>query len=168
MELPGRREEATGEGNHHLSHVSPVEPTTGRATPTPTREEIHLTLHRTRHSRYARQARHTSHTRHSSGSRRTTSSSRHRSRSTKSDCTSRRSLWAQRAPDPAAVAQVMTAPPAAVDGHTAPPDPAAEAVTPAMPRIAPREEEPDRPKRTWQDPVKQTEARLKPPLLQQE
>ena len=38
----------------------------------------------------------------------------------------------------------MTAPPAAVDGHTAPPDPAAEAVTPAMPPIAPREEDPDR------------------------
>ena len=38
----------------------------------------------------------------------------------------------------------MTAPPAAVDGHTAPPDPAAEAVTPAMPRITPREEDPDR------------------------
>ena len=30
----------------------------------------------------------------------------------------------------------MTAPPAAVDGHTAPPDPAAEAVIPAMPPIA--------------------------------
>ena len=32
--------------------------------------------------------------------------------------------------------QNMTAPPAAVDGHTAPPDPAAEAVIPAMPPIA--------------------------------
>ena len=38
----------------------------------------------------------------------------------------------------------MTAPSAAVDGHAAPPDPAAEAVTPAMPRIALREEDPDR------------------------
>ena len=47
----------------------------------------------------------------------------------------------------------MTAPPAEVDGHTAPPDPAAEAVTPVMPRIAPREEDPDRLKknlaRSW-------------------
>ena len=33
---PDRREEATSEGDRHLSHVSPVEPTTGRATPTPT------------------------------------------------------------------------------------------------------------------------------------
>ena len=46
VELPGRREEATGEGNRHLSHVSSVEPTTGQAMSTPTREEIHLTLHR--------------------------------------------------------------------------------------------------------------------------
>ena len=40
LEPPDRREEATGEGDCHLSHVSPVEPTTGRATPTPTREEV--------------------------------------------------------------------------------------------------------------------------------
>ena len=40
VEPPDRREEATGEGDRHLSHVSPVEPTTGRATPTPTREEV--------------------------------------------------------------------------------------------------------------------------------
>ena len=75
---------------------------------------------------------------HSSRSRRTTSSSRHRSHSTNSDCPSRRSLWAQKNPDPAAGAaehKNMTAPPAAVDGHTAPPDPAAEAVIPAMPPI---------------------------------
>ena len=38
----------------------------------------------------------------------------------------------------------MTAPPAAVDGHTAPPDPFAEAVIPTMTPIAPREEDPDR------------------------
>ena len=130
VKLPSRPEEATGEGNCHPSHVSPVEPTTGQATPTPTRGEIHLTLHRTRHAR---------HTRHSRVSRRTTNSSRHRSRSTNSDCPSRRSLRAQKNPDPAAGAAVhkyMTAPPAAVDGHTAPPDPTAEAVIPAMPPIA--------------------------------
>ena len=62
----------------------------------------------------------------------------------------------------------MTAPPAAVDGHTAPPDPAAEAVTPAMPPIATGKRILTGSKNTWQDPVKQTEARLKPPLLQQE
>ena len=131
VEPPDRREEATSEGDRHLSHVSPVEPTTGRATPTPTREESHLTVHRTRHARPAR---------HRSGSRRTTSSSRHRSRSTNSDCPSRRGQRAQKNPDPAAGAAVhkknMTAPPAAVDGHTAPPDPAAEAVIPAMPPTA--------------------------------
>ena len=76
---------------------------------------------------------------HSSGSRRTASFSRHHSRSTNSDCPSRRSLRAQKNPDPAAGAAVhknMTAPPAAADGHTAPPDPAAEAIIPAMPPIA--------------------------------
>ena len=62
----------------------------------------------------------------------------------------------------------MTAPPAAVDGHTAPPDPAAEAVTPAMPPIATGKRILTGSKSTWQDPVKHTEARLKPPLLQQE
>ena len=61
----------------------------------------------------------------------------------------------------------MTAPPAAVDGHTAPPDPAAEAVS-RNASTCHREKDPDRLKNTWQDPVKQTEARLKPPLLQQE
>ena len=94
VEPPDRREEATGEGDRHLSHVSSVEPTTGRATPTPTREESHLTVHRTRH------------TMHRSGSRWTTSSSRHRSRSTNSDCPSRRSRRAQKNPDPAAGAAV--------------------------------------------------------------
>ena len=43
-----------------------------------------------------------------------------------------------------AVVQVVTAPPAAVDGHATPPDPVAEAVTPAMPPITPWEEDPDR------------------------
>ena len=38
----------------------------------------------------------------------------------------------------------MTAPPASVGGHTAPPDPAADAVTPAMSLTARREEDPDR------------------------
>ena len=141
VEPPDRREEATGEGDRHLSHVSPVEPTTGRATPTPTREERHLTVQRTRHTKHARhtrharnirRARHARHTMHRSGSRRTTSSSRHRSRSTNSDCPSRRSRRAQKNPEPAAVHKNMTAPPAAVDGHTAPPDPAAEAVIPAI------------------------------------
>ena len=64
--------------------------------------------------------------------------------------------------------QAMTAPPAAVDGHTAPHDPAAEAVAPAMPPIATGKRILTGSKSTWQDPVKQTEARLKPPLLQQE
>ena len=67
-----------------------------------------------------------------------------------------------------ATIKYMTAPPAAVDGHTAPPDPAAEAVTPAMPPIATGKRILTGSKSTWQDPVKQTEARLKPPLLQQE
>ena len=106
-----------------------------------------------------------------SGSRRTTSSSRHRSRSTNSDCPSRRSLRAQKNPDPAAGAAIhknMTASPAAVDGHTAPPDPAAEAVIPAMPPIATGKRILTGSKNTWQDPAKQTEARRKPPLLQKE
>ena len=64
VEPPDRREEATSEGDRHLSHVSPVEPTTGRATPTPTREESHLTVHRTRHARHARHIRHTRRARH--------------------------------------------------------------------------------------------------------
>ena len=46
-----------------------------------------------------------------------------------------------------AVAQTVAAPPAAVTGHAIPPDAAAEAVTPAMPPVAPREEELDRPKK---------------------
>ena len=119
VEPPDRREEATSEGDRHLSHVSPVEPTTGRATPTPTREESHLTVHRTRHAGHTRHARRARHTMHRSGSRRTTSSSRHRSRSTNSDCPSRRGRRAQKNPDPAAGAadtKNMTAPPAAVDG----------------------------------------------------
>ena len=62
----------------------------------------------------------------------------------------------------------MTAPPAAVDGHTAPPDPATEAVIPAMPPIATGKKNPNRLKNTWQDPANQTEARRKPPLLQKE
>ena len=62
----------------------------------------------------------------------------------------------------------MTAPPAAVDGHTAPPNPATEAVTPTMPPIATGKRILTGSKNTWQDPVKQTEAKLKPPLLQQE
>ena len=130
VEPPDRREEATSEGDRHLSHVSPVEPTTGRATPTPTREESHLTVHRTRHAR---------HTMHRSGSRRTTSSSRHRSRSTNSDSPAaevdgHKRTQTQQPAQP--YTKNMTAPPAAVDGHTAPPDPAAEAVIPAMPPIA--------------------------------
>ena len=102
-------------------------------------------MHRTRHARHSRRTRHSRHTRHArhtmhrNRSRRTTSSSRHRSRSTNSDCPSCRSRRAQKTPDPAAGAAVhkkMTALPAAVDGHTTPPDPAAEAVIPAMPPIA--------------------------------
>ena len=42
------------------------------------------------------------------------------------------------------IVQVVAAPPASVVGHTAPPDPAADAVTPTMSPIAPREEDPDR------------------------
>ena len=39
----------------------------------------------------------------------------------------------------------MAAPPAVVAGHATPPDAAAEAVTPAMPPLAARDEELDRP-----------------------
>ena len=68
----------------------------------------------------------------------------------------------------AVVHKNMTAPPAAVDGHTAPPDPAAEAVIPAMPPIATGKRILTGSKNTWQDPAKQTEARRKPPFLQKE
>ena len=53
-------------------------------------------------------------------------------------------------------------------GTQHPPDPAAETVTPAMPPIATGKRILTGSKSTWQDPVQQTEARLKPPLLQQE
>ena len=161
VEPPDRREEATSEGDRHLSHVSPVEPTTGRATPIPTREESHLTVHRTRHARHTRHtrrarharqrqarqatpgtpgnARHTRHAMHSSGSRRTPAPAgiavaAPTVTAPAAEVDGHKRTQTQQPAQP--YTKNMTAPPAAVDGHTAPPDPAAEAVIPAMPPIA--------------------------------
>ena len=56
---------------------------------------------------------------------------------------------AGKTPAPAGVtaaAQIVAAPPAVDAGHAIPPDAAAEAVTPSMSPLAPREEELDKPK----------------------
>ena len=49
-----------------------------------------------------------------------------------------------------AAAQKVAAPAAVEEGHARPPDAAAEAVTPAMSPVAPRDEEPDKFKKTDQ------------------
>ena len=177
--LPDRREEAIGEGNRHLSHVSPANPPLAEWRQHPLEQEL---LDSARSSppgtpgtpgmpgtpstpgtpgapgppgapgtpctveeQADHQLQHASQSQHQQWL-----PQPQRSKGTKEPRPRSRRSRTQKN---------TTAPPAEVDGHTAPPDPAAKAVLPATPPIATGKTDLDRHKNTWQDPAKNRRKR---------